>query len=106
MQEEGVVCFFRARYPCTGGVCCVFPMIEVPLCRRRAWCVSFERGTPVQAEGVAWSTFPSLVRPHTLLGVDLKEKAWQRRAPSQGLRPSAEMWRLLPSLGKAPERKI
>ena len=26
------------------------------------------------------------------------ENAWQRRAPSQGRRPSAAMWQLLPSL--------
>ena len=31
---------------------------------------------------------------------DLREKAWQRRVPLQGRRPSAAMRRLLPSLGK------
>jgi hypothetical protein len=33
-----------------------------------------------------------------------EEKAWQRRAPSQGRRPSAKMWLIRPSLDKAPEK--
>ena len=33
-------------------------------------------------------------------------KAWQRWAPSQGRRPSAEMWRLRPLPSKAPEEKM
>ena len=31
----------------------------------------------------------------------IKEKAWQRRAPSQGRRPSAAMQQLFPSLGRS-----
>ena len=34
------------------------------------------------------------------VGVIQLQKAWQRRVPSQGRRPSAAMWQLLPSLGQ------
>jgi hypothetical protein len=33
------------------------------------------------------------------------ENAWQRRALLRGRRPSAEMWRVLPSLSQAPEKR-
>ena len=34
-----------------------------------------------------------------------KEKAWQRRVPSHGRRPSAAIWQLLPSQEQTPEKR-
>ena len=101
-----------------------------PYCNLTGWCfliceVTLYRKTP-KPSGILQCRGASHIRKHHLqvrsqsldisckapVSISLegehlgKEKDWQRWAPSQGRRPSAEMWRLLPSIDKAPEKTV